>query len=78
MDNKEKIIKNFDNIIGTNKFNNIDKTKFPLLIKVFEQFREDIIQTTEEYENNSNEINLHGFARLPLRHGQPHGTRKST
>ena len=51
MDNKEKIIKNFDNIIGTNKFNNIDKTKFPLLIKVFEQFREDIIPTTEEYEN---------------------------
>lgn len=51
MDNKEKIIKNFDNIIGTNKFNNIDKTKFPLLIKIFEQFREDVIPTTEEYEN---------------------------
>lgn len=42
MNKEEKIIKNFDKVMETKKFNNIDTTKFPLLIKIFEQFREDI------------------------------------
>ena len=43
MDEVEEILKNIDKIMGTNKYDSIDKTRFPLL---FEKFREDIdIQT---------------------------------
>ena len=46
MDEVEEILKNIDKIMGTNKYNRIDKTRFPLLLKIFEKFREDIdIQT---------------------------------
>ena len=46
MDEVEEILKNIDKIIGTNKYDSIDKTRFPLLLKIFEKFREDIdIQT---------------------------------
>ena len=46
MDEAEEILKNIDKIMGTNKYNRIDKTRFPLLLKIFEKFREDIdIQT---------------------------------
>ena len=46
MDKVEEILKNIDKIMGTNKYNRINKTGFPLLLKIFEKFREDIdIQT---------------------------------
>ena len=46
MDEVEEILKNIDKIMGTNKYDSIDKTRFPLLLKIFEKFREDIdIQT---------------------------------
>lgn len=46
MDEVEEILKNIDKIMGTNKYNRINKTRFPLLLKIFEKFREDIdIQT---------------------------------
>lgn len=38
----EKILKNINKIIGISKCNDLDKTKIPLLIKIFEKFREDI------------------------------------
>ena len=50
MNKEEIIVENFDKVMKTNKFSNIDKSKFPLLIKIFEQFREDMFITTEEYE----------------------------
>ena len=51
MNKEEKILKIFDKIMGTNKFNNMNKAKFPLLIKIFKQFREDMFITTKEYEH---------------------------
>lgn len=47
MDEVEEILKNIDKIMETNKYNSIDKTKFPLLLKIFEKFREDIDITTK-------------------------------
>ena len=46
MDEVEEFLKNIDKIMGINKYDNIDKTRFPLLLKIFKKFREDIdIQT---------------------------------
>ena len=42
MNEVEEILKNIDKIMETNKYTRIDKTKFPLLLKIFEKFREDI------------------------------------
>ena len=42
MKNAEEILKNFDKIIGTNNAKKIVTSKFPLLLKIFEQFREDM------------------------------------
>lgn len=69
MDEVEKILKNIDKIMGTNKYNRIDKTRFPLLLKIFEKFREDIdiptktiktlkeekLQVLEKIDNSFNE-----------------------
>ena len=69
MDEAEEILKNIDKIMGTNKYNRIDKTRFPLLLKIFEKFREDIdiptktiktlkkekLQILEKIENSFNE-----------------------
>ena len=51
MSNEERLIKNFDNVVGTNKYETFDKNKFPLLIKLFKQLREEMCVSTEEYEN---------------------------
>ena len=51
MNKEEKIVKNFDKIMVTNKFNNMNKAKLPLLIIIFEQFREDMFITIKEYEH---------------------------
>ena len=51
MSNEERLIKNFDNVIGTNKYKTFDKDKFPLLLKLFKQLREEMCVSTEEYEN---------------------------
>ena len=51
MKNEEEILRNFDKIIGTNKIKTIDKSKFPLILKLFEQFREDMFVETEEYKD---------------------------
>ena len=69
MDEVEEILKNIDKIMGTNKYNRIDKTRFPLLLKIFEKFREDIdiptktiktlkeekLQVLEKIDNSFNE-----------------------
>lgn len=47
MNEVEEILKNIDKIIGTNKYDGIDKTRFPLLLKIFEKFREDLDITTK-------------------------------
>ena len=44
MKNAEEILKNFDNIIGTNNPKKIDTSKFPLLLKIFQQFEEDLLR----------------------------------
>lgn len=51
MDEVEEILKNIDKIMGTNKYNRIDKTRFPLLLKIFEKFREDIDIQTKTIKN---------------------------
>lgn len=57
MDSVDETLKNFDKIIGTNKYNNIKKDKFPLLLKIFKLLREDIAITNFEYDNlNKNRI----------------------
>ena len=50
MKNEEEILRNFDNILGTNKIKTIDKSKFPLILKLFQEFREDMFVETEEYK----------------------------
>ena len=69
MDEVEEILKNIDKIMGTNKYNRIDKTRFTLLLKIFEKFREDIdiptktiktlkkekLQVLEQIDNSFNE-----------------------
>lgn len=50
MKNAEEILKNFDKIIGTNNAKKIVTSKFPLLLKIFEQFREDMYVESQEYE----------------------------
>lgn len=69
MDEVEEILKNIDKIMGTNKYNRIDKTRFTLLLKIFEKFREDIdiptktiktlkkekLQVLEKIDNSFNE-----------------------
>ena len=49
MKNEKEILENFDKIIGTNK--KIDTSKFPLLLKIFEQFEGDIFVESQEYKN---------------------------
>ena len=49
MKNEKEILENFDKIIGTNK--KIDISKFPLLLKIFEQFEGDIFVESQEYKN---------------------------
>lgn len=51
MKNEEEILRNFDKIIGTNKIKTMDKLKFPLILKLFQQFREDLVVETEEYRD---------------------------
>lgn len=51
MKNEEEILRNFDKIIGTDKIKTIDKSKFPLILKLFQQFREDMFVETEEYKD---------------------------
>lgn len=51
MKNEEEILRNFDKIIGTDKIKTIDKSKFPLILKLFEQFREDMFVENEEYKD---------------------------
>ena len=50
MKNEKEIIENFDKIIGTNKSQKIDTSKFPLLLKIFEQFEEDLFVESQEYK----------------------------
>lgn len=50
MKNAEEILKNFDKIIGTNNAKKIDTSKFPLLLKIFEQFEEDLFVELQEYK----------------------------
>ena len=50
MKNAEEILKNFDKIIGTNNAKKIDTSKFPLLLKIFEQFEEDLFVESQEYK----------------------------
>ena len=64
MKNEKEIIENFDKIIGTNKSQKINISKFPLLLKIFEQFEEDMFIETQEYkelkqekQNIENKIN---------------------
>lgn len=49
MKNEKEILENFEKIIGTNK--KIDTSKFPLLLKIFEQFEGDIFVESQEYKN---------------------------
>ena len=49
MKNEKEILENFDKIIGTNK--KIDTSKFPLLLKIFEQYRDDIFVKSQEYKD---------------------------
>lgn len=51
MKNEEETLRNFDKIIGTDKIKTIDKSKFPLVLKLFQQFREDLFVETEEYRD---------------------------
>ena len=51
MNNIEETLKNFDQIIGTNKYTNIQKSKFPLILKIFNILRDDITITSDEYNN---------------------------
>ena len=51
MKKEEEILRNFDKLLGTNKIETIDKSKFPLILKLFEQFREDLVVETEEYRD---------------------------
>ena len=51
MKNEEEILRNFDKIIGTEKIKTIDKSKFPLILKLFQQFREDMFVETKEYKD---------------------------
>ena len=49
MKDADKILLKFDKTIGTNQYD-IDRTQFPLLIRIFEQFREDMYVESQEYE----------------------------
>ena len=51
MKDEEEILRNFDKILGTNKIKTIDKSKFPLILKLFQVFREDMFVETEEYKD---------------------------
>ena len=55
MKKEEEILRNFDKLLGTNKIETIDKSKFPLILKLFEQFREDMFVQTEEYKDLKHE-----------------------
>ena len=50
MKDEEEILRNFDKILGTNKIKTIDKSKFPLILKLFQEFREDMFVETEEHK----------------------------
>ncbi len=50
MKNEEELLKNFDNIVGTNKIKRIDRKKFPLILKLYECFKEDMFVETKEYK----------------------------
>ena len=50
MKNEEELLKNFDNIVGTNKIKRIDRKKFPLILKLYECFKEDMFVETQEYK----------------------------
>ena len=50
MKNEEEILRNFDKLLGTNKIKTIDKSKFPLILKLYQEFREDMFVETEEYK----------------------------
>ena len=50
MKDEEEILRNFDKILGTNKIKTIDKSKFPLILKLFQVFREDMFVETEEHK----------------------------
>ena len=51
MKNEEKILRNFDKFLGTNKIKTIDRKNFPLILKLYEGFREDMFVETEEYKD---------------------------
>ena len=50
MKNKEEILRNFDKLLGKNKIKTIDKSKFTLILKLFQEFREDMFVETEEHK----------------------------
>lgn len=50
MKNEEEILRNFNKIFEISKIGTIDKSKFPLILKLFEQFREDMFVENEEYK----------------------------
>ena len=50
MKDDEEILRNFDKILGTNKIKTIDRKNFPLILKLYEGFREDMFVETEEYK----------------------------
>ena len=50
MKDEEEILRNFDKFLGTNKIKTIDKSKFPLILKLFQVFREDMFVETEEHK----------------------------
>ena len=66
MKNEKEILENFDKIIGTNK--KIDISKFPLLLKIFEQYRDDIFVKSQEYkELEQNRKNIEDKINLSLK-----------
>ena len=50
MKNEKEILENFDKIIGANNAQKMDISKFPLLLKIFEQYRDDIFVKSQEYK----------------------------
>ena len=50
MKNEKEILENFDKIIGANNAKKMDISKFPLLLKIFEQYRDDIFVKSQEYK----------------------------
>ena len=51
MKNIEKFLENADKLIGSKTIININKNNFPLLIKIFNHYRDEITISTPEYEN---------------------------